>query len=246
MPKKKVIQNRVMDVDELVPYLEDVIMGIKDGTLTVDQGDEYISFTTPEQIEISLKARQTHKKESYSLKVHWVSKLTEKEADEKFQDYIEPTPEEKAEKATKPVVNVVEEEKPVKDIPAPKRPVEPSFHQRRQSEVVTDEQPPASAKEEASVSEAQEAETPKSDIPPLEYVDGPDLKTPVLDDCISESSADTSDNATELQSVQPEVEDTEADDKVELDTEPQDKSATEKSPADKSEGTFVLGGEKSE
>ncbi|XPV77174.1 MAG: amphi-Trp domain-containing protein [Desulfovibrio sp.] len=80
MPNKKVIQNRVMDVDEVVPFLEEVILAIKDGTLIVDQGDEYISFSQPEGIEVSVKARQTAKKESYSLKLHWATKLSGEKA----------------------------------------------------------------------------------------------------------------------------------------------------------------------
>lgn len=71
MGKDKVKVEGVMDVREVVAYLEDVLAGFKAGSICMTVGEDCLTLRPRGVMEVGLKVSQKKDKEKLSLEVEW-------------------------------------------------------------------------------------------------------------------------------------------------------------------------------
>jgi amphi-Trp domain-containing protein len=71
MGKDKVKVEGVMDVKEVIAYLEDVVAGFKAGSICMTVGEECLTLKPRGVMDVALKVSQKKDKEKFALEVHW-------------------------------------------------------------------------------------------------------------------------------------------------------------------------------
>lgn len=71
MGKDKVKVEGVMDVKEVIAYLEDVVAGFKAGSVCMTVGEECLTLRPRGVMDVSLKVAQKKDKEKFALEVTW-------------------------------------------------------------------------------------------------------------------------------------------------------------------------------
>jgi amphi-Trp domain-containing protein len=71
MGKDKVKVEGVMDVKEVIAYLEDVVAGFKAGSVCMTVGEECLTLKPRGVMDAVLKVSQKKGKEKFSLEVAW-------------------------------------------------------------------------------------------------------------------------------------------------------------------------------
>jgi amphi-Trp domain-containing protein len=71
MGKDKVKVEGVMDVKEVIAYLEDVVAGFKAGSVCMTVGEECLTLKPRGIMDVALKVSQKKDKEKFALEVAW-------------------------------------------------------------------------------------------------------------------------------------------------------------------------------
>jgi len=71
MGKDKVKVEGIMDVKEVIAYLEDVVAGFKAGSVCMTVGEDCLRLRPRGVMDISLKVAQKKDKEKFALEVEW-------------------------------------------------------------------------------------------------------------------------------------------------------------------------------
>ncbi|MFP5221088.1 MAG: amphi-Trp domain-containing protein [Acidobacteriota bacterium] len=71
MSKDKIKMEGVMDVKEVVDYLEDVVAGFKAGSVCMTVGEDCLTLRPRGVMDVSLKVSQKKDKEKLALEVEW-------------------------------------------------------------------------------------------------------------------------------------------------------------------------------
>lgn len=104
MGKKTINVKMVTDVKRVSSFLDDLVSSIKDGTVCVQKGSDFVTLTPMNDIEVEVEAKQKKNKESLILELSWKTK--DENADESIDIFKisssqpEPEPEEEEEAAT--------------------------------------------------------------------------------------------------------------------------------------------------
>lgn len=71
MGKDKVKVEGVMDVKEVVAYLEDVVAGFRAGSVCMTVGEDCLTLKPRGIMDVALKVSQRKDKEKFALEVEW-------------------------------------------------------------------------------------------------------------------------------------------------------------------------------
>ncbi|MBI4805339.1 MAG: amphi-Trp domain-containing protein [Desulfovibrio sp.] len=71
MSKNKVKMEGVMDVKEVIAYLEDVVAGFKAGSVCMTVGEDCLTLKPRGVMDVALKVSQKKAKEKIALEVSW-------------------------------------------------------------------------------------------------------------------------------------------------------------------------------
>ncbi|HEB72635.1 MAG TPA: amphi-Trp domain-containing protein [Nitrospirae bacterium] len=102
MGKRTINVKMVTDVDRVANFLSDLVSSIKDGTVCVQKGADFVTLTPMNDIEVEVEAKQKKNKESLILELSW--KTRDDNADESIDIFkissSQPEPEPEEEEAT--------------------------------------------------------------------------------------------------------------------------------------------------
>jgi amphi-Trp domain-containing protein len=71
MGKDKVKVEGVMDLKELIAYLEDIVSGFKSGSVCMNVGEDCLTLKPRGVMDVGLKVSQKKDKEKLVLEVEW-------------------------------------------------------------------------------------------------------------------------------------------------------------------------------
>jgi amphi-Trp domain-containing protein len=77
-----VAYHALLDRSQAVRLIEDLLSGLKSGKISVEYDQEQLTFEPPEAVNLRIRAGQTHKKESLTIRVSWPRTLATEEAKE--------------------------------------------------------------------------------------------------------------------------------------------------------------------
>ena len=73
MGEQSVELKKVMELSNVVEYLEALVEGLKAGKVVVEKGGKYISLSPPSVMEVEIEAKQKKEKAKFSLELSWKS-----------------------------------------------------------------------------------------------------------------------------------------------------------------------------
>lgn len=71
--KCKVEIEQYVETKEAIKYLEDLVKGLKSGTIVIQHGEESVTLTPPDMVELELEAKQKKDKSKFVLELSWKS-----------------------------------------------------------------------------------------------------------------------------------------------------------------------------
>ncbi len=71
MGKKNLSFKARLDQGKVIAYLEQLLDGLKSGTVYVQQGDEYVALSPTKQMKIEVSASQKDEKEKLTFELSW-------------------------------------------------------------------------------------------------------------------------------------------------------------------------------
>lgn len=71
MDKSKIAMKQVLAYNDAVGYLEALLKSFREGRIVVRKGEEFVTLTPPENVEIEVSAKQKKDKEKFSLELSW-------------------------------------------------------------------------------------------------------------------------------------------------------------------------------
>ncbi|TVQ97317.1 MAG: amphi-Trp domain-containing protein [Desulfovibrionales bacterium] len=80
MSKKEVKLKGVMETSQVVTYLEDLIAGLKEGTICVRQGEEFVTLCPDQKVDMEVKASAKKGKEKFEMELSWYRERAEEES----------------------------------------------------------------------------------------------------------------------------------------------------------------------
>ncbi len=69
--KHEVSTKVIMQVKDVIAYLEDLTASLKAGQVCVQQGNEFVTLKPAEAIEVEVEAVQKKDKEKFTLEISW-------------------------------------------------------------------------------------------------------------------------------------------------------------------------------
>ncbi|MCM0756435.1 amphi-Trp domain-containing protein [Desulfovibrio aminophilus] len=69
--KCKVSIDQYVEVKQVVAYLEDLVKGLKAGSIMVQHGEESVVLTLPDMVEMEIEAKQKKDKSKFVLELSW-------------------------------------------------------------------------------------------------------------------------------------------------------------------------------
>ncbi|WP_158269609.1 amphi-Trp domain-containing protein [Desulfonatronum sp. SC1] len=89
MSKKEVKLKGVMDVDQVVTYLEDLATSLKEGKICVQQGEQFVTLCPDKMVDVEVKATSKKGKEKFEMELAWYRDVSQEmsiSSDEPEQD----------------------------------------------------------------------------------------------------------------------------------------------------------------
>ncbi len=71
MAKKSIELKGTMDIGRVISHLEEIVNGLKEGTICIQQGTDIVSLKPNSNIEIELEASLKSDKEKLSIELSW-------------------------------------------------------------------------------------------------------------------------------------------------------------------------------
>ncbi|GMT49244.1 MAG: hypothetical protein IEMM0008_0783 [bacterium] len=75
--KREVSTKLIMDVSEVITYLQDLASGLKAGQVCVQQGNEFVTLKPVDLIKVEIEAVQKKDKEKFTLEISWKNEAKE-------------------------------------------------------------------------------------------------------------------------------------------------------------------------
>jgi len=85
MSKQSVSLKGEMDLSNVVIHLGDIIKGLEEGTICIQQGVDLLTLKPASNIEMDLEASLKGNKEKISIELSWKQKTEEKSPDQDFK-----------------------------------------------------------------------------------------------------------------------------------------------------------------
>ncbi len=85
MAKKNISLKGEMDTKRAISYLEDIIKGLKEGTICIQQGTDLVTLKPSSTVDMELEASLKEDKEKISLKLAWKQPTEIEEPDKDFK-----------------------------------------------------------------------------------------------------------------------------------------------------------------
>ncbi len=76
MSKKELRFKGKMEIHSVISYLEDLIKSLREGTLYVQQGDEYVALHPVELMKLEVEASRKEEKERLMFEISWKKEAT--------------------------------------------------------------------------------------------------------------------------------------------------------------------------
>ncbi len=73
MSKSKVKMEGIMELREVIAYLEDVVSNMKSGAICMTAGEDCVTLRPASIVDVEMKASQKKDKEKFSLEISWRS-----------------------------------------------------------------------------------------------------------------------------------------------------------------------------
>ena len=73
MSEQSIELKKVMELSNVVEYLEALVEGLKAGKVVVEKGGKYISLSPPSVMEVEIEAKQKKEKAKFALELSWKS-----------------------------------------------------------------------------------------------------------------------------------------------------------------------------
>ena len=73
MGEQSIELKKVMELPNVVEYLEALVEGLKAGKVVVEKGGKYISLNPPSVMEVEIEAKQKKDKAKFALELSWKS-----------------------------------------------------------------------------------------------------------------------------------------------------------------------------
>ena len=89
MSKKEVKLKGVMDVNQVVTYLEDLANSLKEGKICVQQGEQFVTLCPDNMVDVEVKATAKKGKEKFEMELAWYREVPQEmsiSSDEPEQD----------------------------------------------------------------------------------------------------------------------------------------------------------------
>ncbi|WP_052812944.1 amphi-Trp domain-containing protein [Desulfonatronum thioautotrophicum] len=80
MSKKEVKLKGVMETSQVVTYLEDLVAGLKEGTICVRQGEEFVTLCPDQMVDVEVKATAKKGKEKFEMELSWYREPADEES----------------------------------------------------------------------------------------------------------------------------------------------------------------------
>lgn len=77
MSKEKIEIEKVLDLPTAIAHLENVLSGLRKGSLTLTQGLDSVTLNTPSVLAFELSASRRKEKQKLSIELSWKSGLEE-------------------------------------------------------------------------------------------------------------------------------------------------------------------------
>ncbi len=71
MSKKGIAVKGTMDFNSVVSFLEDVVKSFKEGKVVVQRGEEFVTLTPAENMEVEVEAAEKKGKQKLSIELEW-------------------------------------------------------------------------------------------------------------------------------------------------------------------------------
>jgi amphi-Trp domain-containing protein len=71
MSKKEVKLKGVMDCNQVIAYMEDLLAGLKNGKICVQQGEQFVTLCPEQMIEMEVQATVKKGKEKFEMELTW-------------------------------------------------------------------------------------------------------------------------------------------------------------------------------
>lgn len=85
MSKRETKYETVADLAKAVTYLEDVIRSLRDGSISVGNGEEKLVLKPTDQVKVKVEATKKSHKEAISVRLSWQTEDANGEAPESFE-----------------------------------------------------------------------------------------------------------------------------------------------------------------
>ncbi len=69
--KREVSTKLIMDVSEVITYLQDLANSLKAGQVCVQQGNEFVTLKPLDLVKVEIEASQKKDKEKFTLEISW-------------------------------------------------------------------------------------------------------------------------------------------------------------------------------
>lgn len=73
MGEKSIELKKVMDLNNVVEYLEALAQGLRAGKVVVEKAGKYLSLNPPSVLEVEIEAKQKKEKAKFTLELSWKS-----------------------------------------------------------------------------------------------------------------------------------------------------------------------------
>lgn len=79
MSKKEVKLKGVMEISQVVTYLEDLVASLKEGKICVRQGEQFVTLCPDQRVDVEVKASAKKGKEKFEMEMSWYQESVEEE-----------------------------------------------------------------------------------------------------------------------------------------------------------------------
>ena len=83
--KKEVSYEGQVELAKAIAYLESVVSGLKAGTVSVQQGDDFLTVKPTSSVKFAVEARRKKDKESLAFELKWETPQPETGSDQDLQ-----------------------------------------------------------------------------------------------------------------------------------------------------------------
>ena len=77
MSKKEAKLKGLMSIDQVVTYLEDLATSLKEGKICVRQGEQFVTLSPDQMVDVEVKASAKKGKEKFEMELAWYREVSQ-------------------------------------------------------------------------------------------------------------------------------------------------------------------------